>query len=134
MKHKTLGFTLLELMIVVAIISILAAFAFPAYREQADKARRADGKALLNNVAQKLERCFTKYGSYNNVNCPTVGDTIQSEDQFYSVTVDTTGIATYTLTAIPQGVQALDAKCASFILDQTGLQTYTGTGIQQDCW
>jgi len=135
MKKRNLGFTLLELMIAVAIVAILAAFAFPAYQEQVDKTRRADGKALLTNMAQQLERCYTKYLQYNNAGCPiTNGTTQQSEDQFYSVTVAGATATTFSLTAIPQGVQAGDTRCGNLTLDQTGAQTFSGTGTVADCW
>ena len=63
------GFTLIELLVVAAIVAILAAIAYPSYLEQVIKTRRAEGKATLNEVSQRLERCFTRFGSYLNANC-----------------------------------------------------------------
>ncbi len=58
------GFTLVELMIVAAVIAILAAVAYPAYTEQLRKSQRAEGKAAIMRAAQLLERSFTQNGSY----------------------------------------------------------------------
>jgi type IV pilus assembly protein PilE len=62
------GFTLIELMIVVAVVAILAAVAFPAYTQYVEQTRRADAQSALLNAAQNLERCFTRNNSY--ANCP----------------------------------------------------------------
>ena len=62
---KTLGFTLIELMIVVAVVGILAAIAYPSYVDHVRKARRADAKAALTEVSQKLETLFARDASYS---------------------------------------------------------------------
>lgn len=135
MKNKIQGFTLIEILIAVVMVAILAAIALPSYRDQTQKARRADGKALLTNMSQQLERCYTKFGAYNNANCSVVNGTTQtSEDGFYTVTPAGITATTYTLTAVPQGVQASDATCGSLSLTQAGVQTYTGSGTQSECW
>jgi len=135
MKSKNSGFTLIEVMIAVAVIAIIASIAFPAYQDQAQKTRRADGKALLGNVSQQLERCYTRFGSYNNAGCSvTNGDSIDSDDNFYNVTLAGVAATTYSLTAIPQGIQAADTTCANLTLDQAGQQTYSGSGTVSECW
>ena len=60
-----LGFTLIELMVVVAIVAILAAIAYPSYRSQIEKTRRADAKAVLMQAAQYMERLYTENGCYD---------------------------------------------------------------------
>ena len=62
---KKQGFTLIELMIVVAVIGILAAIAYPSYREQVNQTRRAEVTTVLLENAQLLERHFTRTGAYN---------------------------------------------------------------------
>lgn len=124
-------------MIAVAIVGILAAIGYAGYQDSTEKTRRADGKALLTNLSQQLERCYTKFGRYNNPACSVVIGTNQdSEDLFYNVTVGGADITatTYSLTAIPQGVQAADTDCQNFTLDQAGQQTFSGTGTVADCW
>ncbi len=135
MKKSNQGFTLIELVITVAIVAILAAVALPAYKSQTDKARLADGKALLTNMSQQLERCYTKFGRYNAAGCTVVNGTAKtSDDSFYTVTPAGITATTYTLTAIPQGAQASEAFCANLSLDQAGQQTFSGTGTVQQCW
>lgn len=135
MKSSNYGFTLIEVMIAVAVVAIIASIAFPAYRDQLEKGRRADGKALLTNMTQQLERCYTKFGRYNNAGCSVQnGDSINSEDAFYSVNVAGVAATTYSLTAVPQGVQAADTTCANLTIDQAGQQTYSGTGVVSQCW
>ena len=67
--RKQTGFTLIELMVVIAIVGILAAVAYPAYLESVNKSRRADAKATMATMAQQLERCFTQYNRYKDKDC-----------------------------------------------------------------
>lgn len=137
-KHK--GFTLIELMIVVAIIGIIAGIAYPSYMESVRKSNRADAKAALNDVSQRLQRCYTAYSSYVNVNCAvgttltTGGGSIPSGENMYAVTGALTA-TTFTLTATPVGggVQAGDAKCTTLTLNQAGVRNATGSDAG-NCW
>ena len=65
-KRSARGFTLIELMIVVAIIAIISAIAVPMYGNYVQKSRRTDAKAKLMEVAQSLERCFTQFSAYDD--------------------------------------------------------------------
>lgn len=129
--HGTTGFTLIELLVAVAILAIVSAIAIPAYTNQIEKTRRADAKAGLMDIAQRLERCFTRVDAYNAGACPS-GST-SSVDGFYSIQINATA-STYTLTATPAGTQTSDAgKCASFILDHLGNRSATGSYADR-CW
>jgi type IV pilus assembly protein PilE len=126
--RRSSGFTLIELMFVVAIVAILLALAYPSYLDSVRKSRRADAKATLMDRAQSLERCFTRFNAYNDGNCPNpVG---ASEKGFYTVTVDRTA-TTWTLTATPAGDQANDA-CGTFTVDYLGNKTPTPGALR--CW
>lgn len=138
MKQVTAqGFTLIELMIVVAIVAILSAIAYPSYQEYTRKANRAEAKDALFDTAQRLERCFTTSGAYNSPNCPAAianGATITTNRNMYTITIASTP-ATYTLVAAPVAteMQAGDIKCTSFTLTNTGSKTATGTDAA-NCW
>ncbi|MDZ7854225.1 MAG: type IV pilin protein [Halomonas sp.] len=121
-RHSA-GFTLIELMIAVAIIGILASIAYPSYQNYVKNARVSDGQAKLMDLAGQLERCFTNEYSYENcVSLPT-----DSEDGYYRITGSTTA-STYTLTATHTGNQVKDA-CKTMTISQTG-QTTPDSG----CW
>jgi type IV pilus assembly protein PilE len=140
------GFTLVELMIVVAIVAILTAIALPAYQRYIMKARRADAKTALLDLAAREERFFTTQNTYTNslanLGYPGTGT--------FSVAINSSGTSYYTLTfnnwntngasftarATPSGAQAADA-CGTFQLDQLGQQTVippTGVTAPSDCW
>jgi type IV pilus assembly protein PilE len=128
------GVTLIELMIVVVIIGILAAIAYPSYQNQVRDSRRADGKAALLQTAQQLERCYTRFASYNNAGCG-VALPVGSPEGFYQVTAAALNAGSFTLDAVPQGDQANDAECGTLRLAHTGAQGSQGAeGDANDCW
>lgn len=108
-------------MIVLAILALLLALAYPAYVEQVRKARRADATATLMDRAQSLERCFTRFNRYSGDDCPAPAG--NSADGFYTITVEPeVPLTTYTLTATPVGDQAND-PCGAFSVDYLGNKT-----------
>lgn len=138
-KHK--GFSLIELLTAMGIVAILAGIAYPGYIAQAQKARRADAKIGLNQLAQQLERCFTEFDAYNNANCAIVGAnktiSVASPDGHYTLqSKDAGGVegltaVAFVLYAVPvnTGQQAKD-PCGTFSLDNSGKKTPTTTS----CW
>lgn len=126
------GFTLIELMIVVVIIGILAAIAYPSFTEQVRKSRRADATGGLMDAAQRLERCFTQFNAYNNAACNIPATTPEGH---YTITTPVLAANQFTLVATPVagGPQAGDPRCATFTLTQAGVRTATGT-LGNDCW
>lgn len=128
------GITLIELMIVVVILGILAAVAYPSFQEQVRKSRRADGKAVLMETAQQLERCYTRFGRYNDAGCG-VALPADSAEGYYSVSAGALTASSFTLNAAPQGDQANDARCGTLRLTSTGLQGSQGADTDaNDCW
>jgi len=136
---KQLGFTLVELMVVVAIIVILATIAYPMYSEQARKGRRVEGRDALLAIAQAEERFYTVNGTYviTDINDLGVGAACNRTSQFgctsqdrgyYNVTVSGTA-STFSATATATGGQASDT-CTAMTIDQLGQKGGTGTG----CW
>ena len=130
------GFSLVELLVVMVIVSILAMVAVPSYQQSVRKSRRTDGKVVLNNTAQRLERCFSQFGAYNAAGCAIQNDDeILSPEGFYTVTVAVPDAATYNLQADPDGTaQADDDLCGILGLTNTGLRSETGSSDLEHCW
>ncbi len=132
--HYSRGVTLMELLVVVTIIGILAMVAVPSYQSSVQQGRRADARVTLNNVAQRLERCYTQFGAYNAAECGVVdGDVVTSPEGFYAVTVTVPDAANYTLTADPAGTQVADTRCGSLEVTNTGVRSASGT-LPDQCW
>jgi type IV pilus assembly protein PilE len=131
------GFTLIELMIAVAILAIIVAIALPSYTNQVVKTNRAEAKTILMQTAQAMERCFTRYSAYNSDDC-SVGFPINSETGKYQMPEDEQTIAqsSFTLVAVPQGAQATrDTACGSLSLQHNGTRGITGDATDiDDCW
>lgn len=133
-KGRMRGITLIELLIVVVIVGILAAVAYPSYQNQVRKSKRADGKAELLETAQELERCYSRFGRYNDGNCP-VAFPITSPEGHYTLTAPTMTAVSFTLDAAPQGDQVKDADCGTLRLTSTGVQGSQGADVDaNDCW
>lgn len=134
--RRAAGFTIIEVMVAVAILAIILGIAIPSYNQWVLEAGRADGKAVLFQTAQVLERCYTRYSAYNDGDCSIAnGDTVESEEGKYSVTVRSNA-NTFALNATPQGGQAEDDECMTLTLNSTGARGITGgaTGTVEDCW
>lgn len=134
--RKNAGVTLLELMIVVLIIGVLAAIAFPNYTDYVQRTNRTDAQTMLLETAQELERCMSAYGAYNNGNCG-VAFPMTSESGYYEITAANANVtqSTFTLTATPTAgsPQQNDGDCTSMTIVQTGARTATG-GNPTECW
>jgi type IV pilus assembly protein PilE len=136
------GFTLIELMITVAIVGILAAVAYPSYQNHVQKTRRAAATACLTELSQWMERNYTTCLAYNRTGagCGTAMDSAQlpvlncrndlATTYTFSFPAAPTASA-YTLRAVPQNAQAGDTRCGTLTLDQTGAK---GASATSGCW
>ncbi|WP_423820886.1 type IV pilin protein [Salinisphaera sp. SPP-AMP-43] len=135
------GFTLIELMIVVAIIGILAAIAYPNYVDYIRSARRADAKSLILRAANQEEKIYTQTNAYTS-GMDRLGLPSQTDNQAYAVAAQASGSndQTFRITATAIGDQVND-ECRVFSIDQTGAKTawsgtQTGQGddVSDECW
>jgi type IV pilus assembly protein PilE len=123
------GFTLIELMVVIAILGIIAMIAIPSYNDTVRKGRRSDAKVTLMKLSQNLERCFSENNSYQVASGCTNLNNTASEEGYYTITA-VQNATTFALTAAATGGQADDTHCAQFTLNHTG----TKGGTNSDCW
>jgi len=137
------GFTLIEVMIVVAIMGLITVAAWPSYDRYQTKNRRADGISGILIKRTELEKCYASYAGsanhgYNGGKCDTA--TKNSSEGHYSIAVTNLAAETYTLTATPQGAQT-DPECTVLTLTHLGVKGFTNTntgsdpkGSLQRCW
>lgn len=132
------GFTLIELMITVAIVAILAAVALPSYSEYMRKARRGDAQSFMSEVAARQQHFLLDRRAYSAsiTDTPAAGGLglaiPGNVAGFYAVTISATGNLppTFTVQAVPTGGQTQDT-CGTLTVDQAGRKTASGTG---SCW
>lgn len=133
-RSRTLGFTLIELMIAVVIIGILSAIAYPAYQGYTQKSRRSDAVVALTKLANRQEQHYADCNTYTNVLVDPGGGATgcakgldwgvsTSEQGYYNLTLSGASTTAYTLQATAVGIQAGDTSCATFTLASTGSRT-----------
>ena len=126
---KMSGFTLIELMIVVAIIAILATIGYPAYKREVTRTSRADAHSALLRMADMQERFYLQNNTYT-ANIADLGGATSNEG-YYDLAVSNVTNSTYTLTATPApgSKQNADAECIAGIV-----LTHAGVKTPQECW
>lgn len=137
MRRKQSGMTLVELLIVVVIVGILAAIAYPSYRQTVIKSNRTEAKVAMMQAAQALEKCFTRFGEYDNPGCATyddIGDADgkRTETEKYVLSFSSVSDVAFTLRATPLGGQAADTVCGNLELDESGRRA--AGGDVKTCW
>jgi type IV pilus assembly protein PilE len=139
-RHR--GFTLIELMIAVAIVGVLGAIALPSYNSYVTRGKRAEARNALMDIAARQQRWYSDNNQYTATigngglevkdPCADIAGT-QTETCKYTITIG--GVAgtnqAFSLTATPVGD---DPECGNLTLNHTGTKGETGTGVVQDCW
>jgi type IV pilus assembly protein PilE len=116
------GFSLLELLVTMAIVAILSAIAVPMYRNYVLQGNRTDAIRFMTFYRQALERCYSQNFSY--LACPTApGTATTSADGYYNITFPVLTATQYTIVATPTPVQANDLQCSSMQVSQNGAQS-----------
>jgi type IV pilus assembly protein PilE len=145
-SRRPRGFTLVELLITVVILSIIVAIAVPSYMQQTQKSRRTDARNALLDIAGREERYLSVSNAYSQVPSDVGygGAWPQlSTNQYYSLTVQVpapgfpAATPSFLITATPINAQAGDSACATFTLNQLGQQVAkTSGGVDNTtmCW
>ena len=125
------GFTLIELMIVVAIVGIIAAIAYPSYTEHVRKTKRSDGQGALMGLAGAMERHYASNNGYTgaasggaDTGSPAIYPDeapLDGSDKYYDLTIQAADATSFTLRATPKGAQAGDGMLE---LDSTGARRW----------
>jgi type IV pilus assembly protein PilE len=133
LEHRK-GFTLIELMIVVAVIGLLAAIAFPSYQDSLRKGRRADAKAALLDLTQFTERYYTQNNTYSNITLPYNQTPTNGSTKYYDLSFASATQTTFTLQAAPiSGTSQANDSCGTLSITEAGVKAATGGTVSQ-CW
>jgi len=141
MKNNARGMTLIELMIVVAILGIIVAIGYPSYMDHVKKSRRTEGMGELLELADRMERHYSDTGTYDQADGTDMTAAViyrsTTQNGYYTLSVDAgTDNVQFTARAAPtsKGQQNTD-KCGTFVVTSQGTKSVTGGSLSTaDCW
>lgn len=148
MKRRLRGFTLIEMMVTVAIIAIIAAIAIPSYSRYVTRAHRSEGQALLNEAAARMERYYAQNNKYtaSPADLGLGNPTVVSDNGYYELDIASYDRSKneekenyakhgpYLLTAKAAGPQKNDKECQNLTLNAQGKKGTSGTSSTTECW
>ena len=137
MRNNQTGVTLIELLVTVVVVGILTSIALPSYRGYMMRVQRSEAKTELLQTSAALERCFSRFNSYTNVDCAaqtSLPRTLPSGR--YTISASTLAAGNYTLSATPLVGQRDDLDCKTLTLDSSNTKGVTGgaTRTADYCW
>lgn len=135
-QRQNAGFTLIELMIVVAIIAILASIAYPTYQNHVTRTRRAEAAACMLEIAQFMERDYTTKLRYAVPTAYPACVSTVATNYTITATVPSSSTTTFSISAVPRGRQlAKDTQCGTLSIDQKGAKSVSTSGTSaSSCW
>ncbi|MEO6080405.1 MAG: type IV pilin protein [Steroidobacteraceae bacterium] len=128
--------TIIKWMVAMVLVTSVVVISIPAHRQYAMRFTRMDAQRDLMELAQRLERCFSRTNNYalaDNAQNICVNLPQATPQGAYLISGDIEA-RTFLLTATPQALQAEDTECGAFTLNQSGKQGITGTGTEESCW
>lgn len=137
MSKNMRGITLIELMIVIVVLAVLVAIAYPNYAQFSARAKRNEARAALLQIATNQERFYLNNQTYTDrvrllgFDAPPAATTVVSPTGAYTVSITAANANTFTAQAVFNLGGAEAGRCGTFAIDSTGLKT---SAPQADCW
>jgi len=129
------GFSLIELLITLAIIGIITSIAYPTYTNHITHIRRTQAEIVLIDLAARLEQYYEKNNSYQNATLAELGVNALTDGNYYQLAIEHVNESAYQISATPRLGQAKsDNLCGTLFLDQNGVKKISGTCNLTDCW
>lgn len=134
-RFKLLGFSLLEILVSIALIAILAGIGYPSYQSYLIRSHRTEGQTALLDLANRMEEYYAQHNNYQGVSLDELGIPSATAHHYYQLFIQVTSPTSYLLLAQAKEPQAQqDQGCEVLTYDSYGNKNSQGQNAQQDCW